>query len=79
MLFHSYWGGYYNSLILQALELLPGQAERGSHASIEISYKIWAFGYPYLVHYTMLFHNSLILQALELFPGKRSKPPGTIG
>ena len=44
--------------------------------SIEISYKILAFGYAYLVHYTMLFHNwggyynSLILQALELLPGQ---------
>ena len=48
----------------------------GSQVSIEISYKIQAFGYAYLVHYTMLFHNqggyynSLILQALELLPGR---------
>ena len=42
---------------------------------IAISCKIKAFGYAYLVHYTVLFHNqggyynSPILQALELPPG----------
>ena len=45
-------------------------------ASIEISYKIKAFGHAYLVHYSIFFHslggyfNSLILQALELLPGR---------
>ena len=33
ILFHSR-GGYFNSLILQALELLPGQAELATYPSI---------------------------------------------
>ena len=52
--------------------LLPG-----SEQSIEISYKIQAFGHAYLVHCTKLqFHsrggyfNSPVLQALELLPGR---------
>ena len=58
----------------------------GSKVSIEISYKIEAFGHAYLVHCTKLFHsrgghfNSLILQALELFPARAKRAtPGTIG
>ena len=42
--------------------------------SIEICCKIYAFGYAYLAHFTLLphnqvgYYNSLILQALELPP-----------
>ena len=76
----SKWIQYHYSRIVFFTELPVrfGRQNIRSHLTvarfpgIAISCKIKAFGYAYLVHYTVLFHNqggyynSLILQALEL-------------
>ena len=74
----------YDKMTLQCLSFITcGKSflgteflSQGSQAIIEISCKISAFSYTYLVHYAVLFHNqggycySFILQASEFAPDK---------